>query len=88
MGLEALKGLFMTFWNIIWFIFVAYVFFAYLLVLFSVISDLFRDRETGGLAKAVWILALIALPFLSVFIYLITRGSSMAERSDRQVTAA
>jgi Phospholipase_D-nuclease N-terminal len=78
----------MTFWNTIWFIFVAYVFFAYLLVLFSVVADLFRDRETGGFAKAVWILALIVLPFLSVFIYLITRGSSMAERSDRQVKAA
>jgi len=78
----------MSFWNIIWFIFVSYVFFAYLMVLFSIIADVFRDRETGGFAKAIWILALIVLPFLSVFVYLITRGSGMHERADRQMMAA
>lgn len=77
----------MDFWDIIWFITITYVFFAYLMVLFSICADLFRDREMGGFAKAVWILALILLPFLSVIAYLITRGSSMHERSDRQVSA-
>ena len=77
----------MSFWDIIWFIFIAYVFFAYLMVLFSIIADLFRDNETGGLAKAIWILALIIFPFLSVIIYLITRGSSMRERADQQALA-
>ena len=77
----------MDFWDIIWFITITYVFFAYLMVLFSICADLFRDREMGGFAKAIWILALILLPFLSVIAYLITRGSSMHERSDRQVSA-
>ena len=77
----------MSFWDIIWFIFIAYVFFAYLMVLFSIIADLFRDNETGGLAKAIWILGLIIVPFLSVIIYLITRGSSMRERADQQALA-
>ena len=77
----------MSFWDIIWFIFIAYVFFAYLMVLFSIIADLFRDNETGGLAKAIWILGLIIFPFLSVIIYLITRGSSMRERADQQALA-
>jgi magnesium-transporting ATPase (P-type) len=80
-GLEVLKGLLMTFWQIIWFIFVAYVFFAYLMVLFSVISDIFRNRESSGLAKAVWIVLLILFPIIIVIIYLIVDGKAMAERS-------
>jgi len=77
----------MSFWNIIWFIFVAYVFFAYLMVLFSVIGDIFRNRETSGFTKALWIFALIFLPVLTLLVYLIANGSSMGERSTRQVQA-
>jgi hypothetical protein len=71
----------MSFWQIIWFIFVAYVFFAYLMVLFSVIGDIFRNRETSGLTKALWILLLIVLPIITVIVYLIIDGGAMAERS-------
>lgn len=77
----------MSFWDIVWFITITYVFFAYLMVLFSICADLFRDREMGGFAKAVWVVALIFLPFLSVIAYLITRGHSMHERADRQASA-
>jgi fatty acid desaturase len=77
----------MSFWDIIWFIFVAYVFFAYLMVLFSVIGDIFRNRETSGFTKALWILLLIVVPFITLIVYLITHGSGMAERSSRQSEA-
>jgi predicted PurR-regulated permease PerM len=77
----------MSFWDIIWFIFVAYLFFAYLMVLFSVIADIFRNRESSGLAKACWIVLLILLPILTVIVYIITQGSGMAERSARQSQA-
>ncbi|HEY5248486.1 MAG TPA: PLDc N-terminal domain-containing protein [Dermatophilaceae bacterium] len=77
----------MSFWDIIWFIFVAYVFFAYLMVLFSVIGDIFRNKETSGFTKALWILLLIVLPFITLIVYLITHGSGMAERSSRQAEA-
>jgi hypothetical protein len=70
-----------SFWDIIWFIIVTFAFVAYLMVLFSILTDLFRDKETGGLAKAVWVIALIFLPFLTALIYLIARGHGMAERS-------
>lgn len=78
----------MSFWDIIWFIFIAYVFFAYLMVLFSVIGDIFRNRETSGFTKALWVLLLIVLPFLTLIVYLITHGSGIAERSSRQSEAA
>jgi biopolymer transport protein ExbB/TolQ len=71
----------MTFWQIIWFIFVAYVFFAYLMVLFSVIADIFRNRDSSGLAKAVWIVLLILFPIIIVIVYLIIEGKAMAGRS-------
>lgn len=77
----------MSFWDIIWFIFVAYVFFAYLMVLFSVIADIFRNRESSGFTKALWVLLLIVLPFVTLIVYLITNGSSMGERSARQAQA-
>jgi hypothetical protein len=71
----------MSFWDIIWFIVISFAFIAYLMVLFSILGDLFRDKETSGFAKAVWVIALIVFPFLSAFIYIVTRGRSMAERS-------
>jgi magnesium-transporting ATPase (P-type) len=77
----------MSFWDIIWFIFVAYVFFAYLMVLFSVIADIFRNRESSGFTKALWVLLLIVLPFITLIFYLIVNGSSMGERSARQAQA-
>ena len=71
----------MSFWDIIWFIFVAYLFFAYLMVLFSVIADLFRNRDSSGIAKACWIVMLIILPIITVIVYVIVNGSGMAERN-------
>lgn len=75
----------MSFWDIVWFIAISFLFFAWLMVLFSILSDLFRDKETSGFVKAVWVFALIFLPFLTALLYLIVRGHGMA---DRNVAAA
>lgn len=77
----------MSFWDIVWFIFISFAFVAYLMVMFSIITDLFRDRETSGFVKAVWIVALIFLPLLTSLVYLIARGGGMAERSARSAEA-
>jgi len=73
----------MSFWDIVWFIFITWVFVAYLMVLFRIIGDIFRDQELSGVWKAVWMIALIFFPFLTAVVYLISRGRSMAERSMR-----
>jgi phospholipase D-like protein/putative oligomerization/nucleic acid binding protein len=73
----------MSFWDIVWFIVITFAFMAYLMVLFHICADLFRDQEESGFAKAVWIVALIFLPLLTSLVYLIARGSGMAERSMR-----
>src|SRR4051812_40291077 len=54
---------------------------AYLVVLFQILTDLFRDRETSGWLKAVWVFFLIFLPLLTSLVYLIAKGQGMAERN-------
>lgn len=49
-------------------------------LLFRVISDLFRDDSLSGWAKAAWTVFVIVLPFLGVFTYLIVRGRGMGKR--------
>ncbi|CFQ57880.1 Integral membrane protein [Yersinia frederiksenii] len=71
---------FLTLWDILATTFSIFFFIAYLLILFQVISDLFRDHELGGVYKAIWILFLLFIPLLTSLVYLITRGKGMAQR--------
>jgi Short C-terminal domain/Phospholipase_D-nuclease N-terminal len=50
-------------------------------ILITILSDLFRDHELSGWWKAVWVLFLVFIPFLTALIYLIARGSGMRERT-------
>lgn len=68
-------------WGLIWLFFWIFVLFAYLSALFTVVVDLFRDPKLAGGWKAVWIIALIFIPFLTVLVYVIARGQGMAERN-------
>ncbi|TFD28323.1 SHOCT domain-containing protein [Cryobacterium cryoconiti] len=67
-------------WDVIWFFFWTFAFIAYLMVLFSIIGDIFRDSTLNGWAKAGWMLFLVFVPFLTALVYLIARGKGMAER--------
>ncbi|MCD0180352.1 SHOCT domain-containing protein [Micrococcus luteus] len=77
-----------TIWDAIWWFFTIFVFVAYLIALFSIISDLFRDRELSGVYKAIWLLFLIFIPFLTALVYLIFRGRGMGDRAERQTREA
>ncbi|WP_080792881.1 SHOCT domain-containing protein [Corynebacterium pacaense] len=68
-------------WDTLWWFITIFIFIAYLMALFSIITDLFRDRKLNGWAKAVWLIFLMFVPFLTALAYLITRGGGMAERS-------
>jgi membrane protein implicated in regulation of membrane protease activity len=57
-----------------------FLFAAWLMILFVIIGDLFRDHALSGWAKAAWVLFLIFVPFLAALIYLIVRGDGMRER--------
>jgi len=69
------------FWDFFWFVIVSFLFVAYLMVLFQIITDLFRDHRMSGWLKALWLLFLFLIPFLSALIYLIVRNEGMTERS-------
>ena len=56
------------------------LFFIWIMILFHEIVALFRSKDMGGAAKALWLFFLIVLPYLGVFVYLIARGASMHER--------
>ncbi|MCD2440850.1 PLDc N-terminal domain-containing protein [Agromyces sp. SYSU K20354] len=68
------------FWDIFSGLFGVFVFVAYLVVLFTIIADLFRDTELNGWAKAVWLIFLVFVPFLTALVYVIARGKQLAAR--------
>jgi hypothetical protein len=65
------------FWTMLWF----FVFIAWLFLLFTLFADIFRSKDLGGWAKALWTLFIIILPILGSLVYLIVRGRSMHERA-------
>jgi hypothetical protein len=50
-------------------------------ILITILTDLFRDHELGGGAKAAWVLFLVVIPFLASLVYLIARGNGMRDRT-------
>ena len=58
-----------------------FLLFAWLWILFVIISDLFRDHQLSGVAKAVWVFFLVFLPWLGALLYLIVRGNGMRDRT-------
>ena len=61
-----------------------FLFVIWIWLLIMVFMDVFRSHDIGGLAKALWVIFIIVLPFLGVFIYLIARGGKMHERAAQQ----
>lgn len=69
-----------NFWDLIQLLLSTFVLIVYLLILFQIIGDLFRDSELGGGTKVLWIIGLVVIPGLTAIIYIVTRGRGMAER--------
>jgi len=67
---------------LIWFLEV-FLFVTWFWLLMSIFGDLFRDHETSGGVKALWVVLLLFLPLMGVLAYLILRGGGMAARSAR-----
>ena len=64
-----------VFWSMLWF----FCFFIWIWLLIMVFSDIFRSHDMSGLAKALWIVFVIVLPYLGVLVYLIARGKEMTQ---------
>jgi len=57
-----------------------FLFFAWFMCLWWIFGDLFRSPDLGGVAKTIWTLFILLIPWLGMLVYLIARGSGMAAR--------
>jgi hypothetical protein len=71
------------FWTMMWW----FLWIAWIVLLVKVIADIFRSRDMGGFAKALWAIFVIVIPWLGVLVYLIARGDAMSERDYEQARA-
>ena len=69
-------------WSIFWF----FLFFMWIWLVITVFIDVFRSDDISGPAKAIWTIAIIVLPYLGVFVYLVARGDKMGERQARAMS--
>lgn len=76
-------GLLDVFFSMLFF----FLFFVWIMLLFRITIDLFRDKDTSGVSKVLWFLFLIFMPYLGAFVYIIVRGGGMAEREVAQLQA-
>ena len=74
----------MDLWDVMVSIFWFFILFAWIWLLVSILTDVFRDESLSGWGKAGWVFLLIVVPWLGALIYLIARGKSMNERSIAQ----
>ena len=77
-----------TFWQVIWTMFIFFLWIIWIWLLIVVFSDIFRRHDCSGWAKAGWSVFIILLPLLGVFVYLIAQGQAMGERRMADVQAA
>jgi hypothetical protein len=72
-----------TFGDLLLTVFEIFIFVVWIWILFTIISDLFRNHEMAGWLKGVWIILLIVIPWLTALVYLIVYGNDMRERQLR-----
>lgn len=77
-----------SFFDVIMLMIPTFVLVTYLIILFQIVVDLFRDTELGGGSKVLWMIGLMFLPILTAVIYIIARGKGMADRQRATVQRA
>ena len=73
------------FLDILWTMFIFFLFVIWIWILITVFSDIFRRKDIGGGTKALWIIFVIVLPYLGVLVYLIANHDGMADRNIAQI---
>jgi Phospholipase_D-nuclease N-terminal/Short C-terminal domain len=76
------------FLEVLWSILVFMAFVLWIWLAITCFMDIFRRRDTGGFAKALWVIFIIVLPYLGVLVYLIANHRGMAERQAKDVQEA
>jgi Phospholipase_D-nuclease N-terminal/Short C-terminal domain len=76
------------FLNIFWTIVIFFAWVAWIWIAVTVLIDIFRRRDLSGVAKALWVVFVIVLPFFGVLTYLLVYHDGMAERSGKEAAAS
>lgn len=76
-----------TFGDVMWTMFVFFAWILFFWLLFGVFGDLFSRHDLSGWAKAGWTVFVIILPFLGIFVYMISQGKGMGERAQERAQA-
>ena len=69
------------FLDVLWTMLIFFLWVIWFWLLFTVFGDIFRRRDLSGWGKTGWLVFTIVLPYLGVFVYLITQGAGMTERN-------
>jgi Phospholipase_D-nuclease N-terminal/Short C-terminal domain len=72
-----------SFGDLLLLVFEMFLFVVWVWILFTIISDLFRNHDMSGAKKALWIVLLVFIPYLTALVYLVIHGSDMRERTMR-----
>ena len=76
------------FLDVFWTMIVFFLWVAWIWILISILIDVFRRRDISGWGKALWVIFVVALPFLGVLVYLIVEGKEMGERRIQEAQAS
>ena len=69
------------FLDVVWSMLVFFLWVAWFWLLFSIWGDLFRRRDLSGWGKAGWLIFTLVVPFLGVFVYVVTQNDGMTQRN-------
>ena len=76
-----------TFLDAFWSLIMFFLWILWFWLLFTVFADIFRRHDLSGWGKTGWLLFTILLPFLGVFVYLITQNDGMTQRNVERAQA-
>jgi uncharacterized membrane protein YcjF (UPF0283 family) len=76
------------FLNVLWDILIIFAWVLFIWIAITVFIDIFRRRDISGWVKAAWVVLIVVLPWIGVLIYLIANHDGMAERNEKQASAA
>jgi len=77
-----------TFGTFLWDALLIFFFVVWFWILIRVLMDLFRRKDISGVAKVIWVIFLVVLPYIGIFAYLLTQGWTMGERDAEQADLA
>jgi Phospholipase_D-nuclease N-terminal/Short C-terminal domain len=75
------------FMDVLWSMIIFFAWVAWIWILITILTDVFRRHDIGGGTKALWTIFLVVIPFLGVLVYLVAQHDGMAERQQKDVQA-